>query len=329
MRSLITFISETKYEDYLLDKLCTHCSLENRWTYGKGLDPRFTFYQSIYESLGKFDNAGKIVSHIASAIIDNFNSQELDCREDNVYFDYINININNTNNGAGSFLKLENNTIFIEIYAKTVEFFKANIDEYELTILHELLHGYEDYNRIKNGKDTIFDLLDTDYKNSFSNINSADDIKLWLSRCKYFLKSQERNAYFSRLENDVKDLLKGIKYSIEDFNYGEFKEKLKNTNIWKIYFNCFIFIEKLKTFKDENIRKIIEQKYNELYNKNKKYKDICDELNNSWRKFDSKFNQLVPKLICKNIEIKEAMAEFNGVRFFSFPVDLLNNPFEL
>ena len=308
-------------ENYLLERLCTHCSLEFKLMNGKGLDPRFKFYQSIYESLGKFDNAGKVVEHIIKELQNNFTSQKIDCKNDKVYFDFIDITLYNNNYGGAAYLKYKDDTIYIEIYSKNLNEFNDHLENYERLILHELLHGYEDYNRIKFGKESIFDLYNNDYKNAFKNLNNIDDIKMYFSRCKYFLNTQERNAYFSSLENSIKKLLKTNNYYLDKFDYNKFINDLKEIDTWKIYFGLFIFIEKLKQYQDKNVQKYIEDSYNKLYTP-KTYKEICKELTYKWKKFDSKFNQLVPKILCNNLTIKES-------RNYSFFVDKLNKSFEL
>lgn len=320
MKPLNKYVLEINYENYLLEQLCTHCSLEFKFINGKGLDPRFVFYKSIYESLGKFNNAGKVVKHIIKELTNNFTSQKINCKNDNVFFDYIDIEINNEHNGNGSYMKYKDHTIYMKLYSLNVEEFMENIDDYEILFLHELLHGYEDYNRITFGKDSIFNLIGDEYMNSFKNLNNSNDLKLYLSRCKYFLNPQERNAYFSSLESSIKKLLKSGNYYLDKFDFNKFKEDLKHTDIWKIYFDLFIFIEKLKTLSQH--KEIIEITYNKLFKDNKSFKNIIKELQNKWRKFNSKFNQLVPKILCDNLQIKES-------REFSFKVNKLNEPFEL
>ena len=309
-----------KYEDYLLERLCTHCSLEYRWNNGKGLDPRFIYYQSIYEALGKFDNAGKVIEHISNELRNNFKSQKIDCKDDNVYFDYIDIELYNEDSGNGSYNEYKDNTIYIDIYSRDINEFNQNIDNYEKLLLHELLHGYEDYNRIKLGKASIFDLMDNDYMKAFKNLNNSNDLKMYLSRCKYFLNPQERNAYMTSLETSIKKLLKTGNYSLEKFDYGKFKNDLKNTDIWRIYYTLSAFITKLKSLSKYSDN--IELDYEQLFGEHKSFNNICKELESKWRKFDSKFNQLVPKILCDNIQVKES-------REFNFFDNKLNDKFEL
>ena len=149
----------------------------------------------------------------------------------------------------------------------------------------------------------IFVYYNDKYKNSFANLNSIIDVRMWLSRCNYFLNDQERNAYLSQLETDIESLFKNDHINIEDFNYTEFKNKLKSTSIWKEYFKLSIFILKLKNSKFSNEQKeYVENTWSQLYNENKTFNQIIKELYANWEKFEKKFEQLVPKIICSYIE---------------------------
>lgn len=294
MKSLNEYVIENNLEENILNRIYFHTCIEFKLTHN--------LYPYIVESLGKFDNAGKVVKHVLDTLKTNFESQIIDCTNDNVYFKYINIKLNTNENGYGSYLEFKDNTLYVELGAKK-EYFNENIDKYTRLLVYELLHGYEDYNRIKNTGKGIFAYYNDKYKNSFRNLNSLNDIKMWLSRCNYFLNDQERNAYLSQLENEIESLFKNEHITIEDFNYTQFKDKLKNTSIWQEYFKLSIFILKLKNskFSDEQ-KKYVEKIWEHLYNEKKTLHQIIKELYNKWEKFERKFEQLVPKIICNYID---------------------------
>ena len=294
MKSLNEYITESKLEENILNRIYFHTCVEFKLNN--------SLYPYIVESLGKFDNAGKVVKHIIDTLKDNFESQTIDCTDDNVYFKYINITLNTNANGYGSYLKFRDDTLYVELGAKK-EYFVANIDRYTKLLIHELLHGYEDYNRIKRTGKGIFAHYNDKYKNSFANLNSLIDVRMLLSRCNYFLNDQERNAYLSQLETDIESLFKNEHITIENFNYSKFKNKLKNTSIWKEYFKLSIFILKLKNSKFSNKQKeYVENTWSKLYNENKTFNQIIKELYANWEKFEKKFEQLVPKIICNYID---------------------------
>ena len=234
-----------------------------------------------------------------------------------MYFKYIDIKLNTNENGYGSYLKFKNDTVYLELGANK-EYFIEHIDNYTKTIIHELLYGYEDYNRLKNTGQGIFAYYNDKYKNSFFNLNSQNDIIMWLSRCNYLLNNQERNAYLSQLETDIESLFKNEHITIEDFNYTQFKDKLKNTSIWKEYFKLSIFILKLKNsqFSNEQ-KKYVENIWELIYKEKKTLNQINKELYNNWEKFEKKFEQLVPKIICRYID--------TNLKEVAFDESLLNN----
>ena len=309
MKPLNEYIIENELEENIFKRLYFHTCIEFKLDHN--------LYPYIVESLGKFDNAGKVVKHIIDTLKDNFESQVIDCTNDNVYFKYIDIKLNTNENGYGSYLEFKNDTVYLELGAKK-EYFIEHIDNYTKTIIHELLHGYEDYNRIKNTGQGIFVYYNDKYKNSFFNLNSQNDIIMWLSRCNYLLNNQERNAYLSQLETDIESLFKNEHITIEDFNYTQFKDKLKNTSIWKEYFKLSIFILKLKNsqFSNEQ-KKYVENIWELIYKEKKTFNQINKELYNNWEKFEKKFEQLVPKIICRYID--------TNLKEVAFDESLLNN----
>ena len=308
MKSLNEYVIENNLEENILNRLYFHTCVEFKLTHN--------LYPYIIESLGKFDNAGKVVKHILDTLKTNFESQVIDCTNDNVYFKYINIKLNTNENGYGSYLEFKNDTVYLELGAKK-EYFIEHIDNYAKIIIHELLHGYEDYNRIKNTGQGIFAYYNDKYRNSFFNLNSENDIIMWLSRCNYLLNSQERNAYLSQLESDIESLFKNEHITIEDFNYTQFKDKLKNTSIWQEYFKLSIFILKLKNsnFSNEQ-KKYVENTWERVYKEKKTFNQITKELYNNWEKFEKKFEQLVPKIVCSYIE--------TNLKEVAFDISLLN-----
>lgn len=300
MIQLNEYIVENEIENDILNRIYFHTCVEFKLTHN-------LYPYSINENYGKFDNAGKVVKHIVDVLKERCESQVIDCSDDNVYFKFINININSRYKWYAQYKKYDNDTVYINICTSQNNF-NENIDIYVKLIIHELLHGYEDYNRIKNTGQGIFACYNEKYKKSFGHLNSQNDIKQVLSRCNYFLNDKERNAYLSQIETDIESIFKNEHIKIEDFNYTEFKDKLKNTDIWKEYFKLSSFILKLNNSEYSNDQKqYIEDTWNQLYNEKKTFNQINKELYNKWLKFERKFEQLVPKIICKYIEtnIKE------------------------
>lgn len=314
MKDLNNYILENTnklYENELLERLCNHISIIVYTKYGSGIIPNI----QLKESLGNFKNAHKVLNHIITELKSNFNSQEINCDNYDVFFKKIKIDIINKDLINASYLNIDNDVLEIEILCLDKETFIDYIYYYIELILHEMLHGYEDYCRKSSNTKGIFDLWNINYKKSYININNINDIKRYLSRCKYFFNSQERNAYFSSLELCIKDIIKKYHISADNLDYEKFKRAIKDHHIWKIYFDLGTFIIGLENINNDN-KKYIEKQYNSLFESNKSFNEIKKELNISWKKFDKKFNQLVPKILCNNIQIKE-------FKNYSFNIDKL------
>ena len=103
MKSLNEYVLESKLEENILNRLYFHTCVEFKLNN--------SLYPYVVESLGKFDNAGKVVKHIIDTLKGNFESQTIDCTDDNVYFKYINIELNTDANGYGSYLKFRDDLI--------------------------------------------------------------------------------------------------------------------------------------------------------------------------------------------------------------------------
>lgn len=295
MKTLEEYINEMHIEDDILKRIYFYTCIEFKLTHN--------LYPYIVESNGKFDNAGNVVKHIIDTLKEDFRSQVIDVRDDYVYFDYIDIKIDEKKNGTCGYIKYDNNTIYVQINASQ-KYFNDKIDDYVRLIMHELLHGYEDYNRIKNTGEGIYADFSIKYKNSVKNLNSLNEIRQYLSRCNYFLNDHERNAYLSQLEYDIEKIFKDAHITIENFNYTKFKDKLKSTDIWDEYFDLSVFIFTLQDSNLENrIKKYIEGIWSDLYNEDKRFSTIKKELYNNWMKFEKKFEQLVPRLVCQYIDM--------------------------
>ena len=294
MKTLNDYIINTEICEDILNRLYVHICVEFKLEHNA--------YPYIVESLGKFDNAGLVVKHIIDTLKNNFESQTIDCSKFNVFFFFFYVKIDESAKGLCSYCGLKNDVLNIKIMGDENVFTK-NIDTYIKLIVHELVHAYEDYNRKKNTGKGIFDFLNAKYTNSFNNVNSPNEVKMWLGRCNYFLNDHERNAYLSQLESDIESIFKNDHITIEEFNYTKFKDKLKETSIWKEYFKISAFILKLCNTDWNDVQKqYVEDMWNDLYNEKRTFNQIKKELYNNWQKFEKKFEQLVPKIICRYID---------------------------
>ena len=320
-----TFSEKLKndYNDILKEYCITHnykhiiADLKlNDWTY------IFSFYNNVYEELGTINNGNGIVSDIISELNNNnFSSFKYELNKyqisDNIKF--ININIINNDNLFAEYDRYDHDTLYINIYGN-IELLNDSI-EFGKLIIHELLHGYEDIERISNGKDSIFKHWNDKYKTAREYIRSHNYVIKNLAIGEYFFNYHERLAYMSGLDADVKKFIDDNNITTRNFNYTSFKNSIIKTEFWNTYFKFFKFVEELSVINNKSDKDEIEKWYKRLFKEDKKFNTITKEFIKKWNKFEQKFNTLLPKLICKYIK--------SDVKSISFPSKHLNENYIL
>ena len=306
MKTLSYHIITESFSDLLLDDVYKHIAIDLHNDYG------YTLYDNahVFERLGSFDNSGKIVMYIFENMIEQLNNVTdnnitIDCSHLNTFFNDIVITIYKKQTIEGEFYKRNNSTIFINLVIPEKLNPAKDWKPIMKILLHELLHAYEDYNR----KDSIFNYFNAEYAKSFSFMKTSFiETNKKLFEFGYFYNNQERNAYFSNIYNDVKDVLTKLNMvKIEKFDYKKFLIELKNTDIWKTYFDIMNFIVNIDNLSDTEKNRII-QTFSFIKEKKLTFNQIKKELNNKLNKFYSKFNQLVPKCICDIIQVDNKKA---------------------
>lgn len=255
----------------------------------------------IFESLGKFNKCGQVAEYIFSELYKTNDSITLDCRKFKVFFDYVSIALYKGHNQIyAEYNKQENRILYINIYLQTVDY--SIYDNLIILILHEMMHAYEDKQRIKTGKPSIFNLLDDKYSGSLKLLKTNNEISNTIGKLNYFLNDQEQNAYFGTLYTTVENIIKTKNISLDNIDYTNIIKNIKQENIWKIYFDLCKFIIKLNNneLNEKNINQI-QEIYKYIFKSNQTLSSIKKELNNKWDKFYKKFNELVPKIICEII----------------------------
>ena len=184
-----------------------------------------------------------------------------------------------------------------------------------------MLHGYEDIERISNGKDSIFKHWNDKYKTAREYIRSHNYVIKNLAIGEYFFNYHERLAYMSGLDADVKKFIDDNNITTRNFNYTSFKNSIIKTEFWNTYFKFFKFVEELSVINNKSDKDEIEKWYKRLFKEDKKFNTITKEFIKKWNKFEQKFNTLLPKLICKYIK--------SDVKSISFPSKHLNENYIL
>lgn len=298
MKTFSEYIKNT-FNDYLEECLKFHISVEYKFHYPFN---NTQLYESfIIESLGRFNNCDDIAEFICHKIFIDENiktNHKYDLTKYNVFFKYLIIDEyeETLEISTAVFNDLFNDTVHISLYINKNDNVGLKIEN---LIIHELLHAYETYNRMKHNVKLLYDQY---YINSFYKRNSFFEISKFLANCGYFFNPHEQNAYFSGMYNTIKQIIIKNNITRDNFDYDKIINEIKKDSIWKEYFNTGTFIMKMinNEFTHKEINEIIKT-YKLIANKNISEKELKKELNNKWKKFYSKFNQLIPKIICEII----------------------------
>lgn len=254
------------------------------------------------ESLGTFNSCGKIAEHIFYKLYEDGVKDELDIdvRQYKSYFDTIHLSCMQSQNMYASYIGQHNKIVNIELSIPEKITYR-HYDDLMFLLIHELMHGYEDKRRIMNGKPSIFDLIDEKYVKSVRIFKSIDELTRNIGRLNYLFNDQEQNAYFGTLDNIIKRIIDKTDSNKANIKYNEIIDEIKDSHIFKIYFELGKFIIDINNkLKDSDKEQILDI-YQNYYHENITYNKLIKILNNKWNKFYSKFNQLTPKIICKYI----------------------------
>lgn len=329
MKDLEEYIIDSKLENYLIDSLLFYIDCR------KYTQPQFF---GIFEHNGVFINYDKTLAKVSNFLIKHVDETDIqsneyiiDVSDCEVFFDKVKIILNKTNdNNTGGLLKVSDKqiTIHLELNYK----FKIDINDVDSIILHELVHGYEEYNRITNNKKSIFDEISNEYYNSQYWLGSRVDSVRNIAVLKYFLNAKERNANFGTLEKEVKHLIEKINPGRTRNDYGIIRNELKKSDIWSRYFEFGKFVANIDNYSDKELESAY---YNVVVNIEKQYDDIRKSIENIksgtkenlkyvkpaskirkeiktiWNKFINKFNILFAKIYCEHYINKH---EFRGLK---------------
>lgn len=293
MQTIKEYINENELYNILKNHLIYHINIEQQ------IENPFSIFN---ESLGTFNNCGKIAQEVFDKLYENYTKVLcINVKKYKVYFDELKINCNKSTTLYGTYIGQENRIVTIEMYIPEKLTYE-DFDEFIFLLIHELMHGYEDKRRIKHDKPSIFNLLDDTYNKSFKLLTANNEITRNISKLKYFLNDQEVNAYFGTLDEIIKRLIEKNNITKDNIKYDKLIDDIKQQYIFKEYFNLCKFIIQINNDnidnKDKN--KILDI-YNNYYKENITYNKFVKNINTKWNKFYSKFNQLVPKIICKYI----------------------------
>lgn len=364
MKSLKEFIIDKKLENYLFEDaqlaLQCYCNMSPH-IYGV----RHYDYDIIFESLGRFENCGRVAREVVDTLVskeinhDEFVKADKDKKYDSFTIDVskfdafckkIHIDIIKISDNENCYASMSKTTKDGQIYMSLFlnNLYPAYIDELYGIVLHESLHGYEEWNRLNDDKESIFNELSNEYRNAKTRINVNYDPANMIVIMKYYFDSKERNAFFSGLYDDMKAIITKVKPTKDDFKLNEIKEVIKKKHPWNKYFEFEKFMLTINEYSDKSLE---ETYYSILTDKEKisddikkdmerirkgepkvKYKfiksasEIRKEVKAKWNVFNKKFNQLFVKIYCEIFqqELKENKSTLLEHRWTSTdPFDLI------
>lgn len=336
MKSLREYVFDSEFESYLIDDLIL--SIECRKAFDAialGMPRSFTI-PLLFENFGEFLNCGNVVHEIWKNIDEELDEEsissfevepkilDIDVKKCQSYCKTIHLTINYTDdNFSGGTTK---STIDGEVYMylKLNRYFKIEMAEVQGIILHELLHGYEEYNRHKRGKISLFKELSSKYQNAKDKLNINNNLTHMLAQLEYQMHKSERNANFGKLKTDIENVINKLKpTSSGKIPVDKIKEELNKLSVWQKYVEFGKFVLEIDNISDKTLE---DEYYFVVTDKNKRKEDLDNDIaqrrqglkpknykriktaakirsdaKTKWFHFNKKFNQLFTKIYCEYV----------------------------
>lgn len=267
--------------------------------------------EPILERNGIPDDVREITEDIME-LIDN-NELNIDIRYSNMFINHIILNVIYDANRLLAEYEYEktdyiNKEIYMNIYAniKNQNIYDTQFFPIKKLIQHELVHAYEDISRYNNGCKVFSEIIKSEYNIFAYIVSNPSKQKQYndIANAIYFLNDQERNAYLSELELDIKKIIKDNHIRYDNFDYNKIIDNLNNNN-WKRYIDIGKLIYMLNDNNNEYkwYRDMICRAYRKICNNaNMSDNSIRKLLTNKWNKFDNKFKRYIAKIIYENLE---------------------------
>ena len=171
------------------------------------------------------------------------------------------------------------------------------------SIMHELLHAYENQQRRINNAPSMGKVARTiGYdKNPINKTPSYNDNKQKISYILYHLTDFERNAYIAQIKGELEACVKAF-WDIKDaFEY------IKTTVPYRNYQTIFSFCSELCDIDDNKIQNNILNYISELSNyKFETYGHFIKWLNTKMNNYQRKFNNILPKIAAEYLTLSES-----------------------
>lgn len=249
MRTLLETVIDNKFENYLFERLESFLTLNEN-------------YLMINESkLKLFDNYKEILNIILKDIKKlpkDFEDKQLRISINAMqeYPKTIFLNVKRVHEGVRGAFASCTKTGDVVLYLYLGEGFRIQWNRIRIMILHELVHGFQEYTRIANNQPSIFAEYTREYYNATKNLSketSKSYIVRYIAFLKYFFNDKEKEAYFATLELKFLDIINELKPSYSDIKFDKIKKLIKASDIWPTYFNFGKFVANIDNLDDDDL----------------------------------------------------------------------------
>lgn len=172
------------------------------------------------------------------------------------------------------------------------------------SIMHELLHAYENYQRLSVNNTSIENVakkIGYD-KNPISRTPSYSDVKQKISYILYHLTDFERNAYIAQIQGELSSCKRKFNDIKDALDY------IKTTVPYQNYHTIFEYCTELCNVTDTDRQRLILSYIEELSNQSfKTYSQFTKWLEKKVYKYQKKFSQIIPKIASQYLTISEML----------------------
>ena len=316
MKSLTEHVADQKLEQYLIEDLTLLMRCIANFDYMKYGIKEYKI-PCLFEVHGRLNGMGPVIEYIFKYLdehiedeffVNNKNTKEftLDVSKFNIYCKYIKFYIGIDKSINAELLNTSNQEkIEIKLNLELPVSFDSNI--VQGIILHELLHGYENYCRLKNGKPSLFAELSKEYINVVKNVRVKKIKKNeFIYNLKYLFDYHEQNANLSTLKQLIDKII--IELNIDEifkFDFDEVLNKLKKTEPWDQYFN---FVKLMLVMDQYDDKELEESYYLMTLSQEERNKDMRDHIDKLSKGENHKY---IKKIKSANEIRKEAKQKIN------------------
>lgn len=302
-----------------MSNLDTHIFIEFYYREGKKFlnehNSKLSF-KMLNESYGVFDGcyeiAKQIYAHIENKTLKNDETKKVKLHiENHEWIDSFEIIVYNdelSNVGASY-----DSSSQIKVYDRVQKFsplrMSVNLSYGNIivSIMHELTHAYDDYNRRIKGKPSINDRAKEIGYYSNKTVGNYDNEKKYISFILYYLTDFEVNAHLSQLKGELQNCDRYFASIKQIVNY------IKGTDVCKRYEKIKTYIDFFSSVTNEESQRMVLSWVSELSNlKFKTYKNFVNYINDKYDKTERHMNRLIPKIAYEYLEYGNILNSFNG-----------------